>query len=92
MRTVLELLRGIRRMSDVPVIITAGHGPDEIDRILGLELGADDYLVKPFSLRELLARVRCVLRRITVAPEAERRRPQRRVRFGRGSSTAWSGG
>jgi two-component system, OmpR family, response regulator len=59
----LDLLREIRSHSDVPVIITTGHRPDEIDRIVGLELGADDYIVKPFSLRELLARVRAVLRR-----------------------------
>src|ERR1700748_777822 len=59
----LDMLREIRSHSDVPVIITTGHGPDEIDRIVGLELGADDYIVKPFSLRELLARVRAVLRR-----------------------------
>src|SRR5258708_32792997 len=59
----LDLLREIRLHSDVPVIITTGHRPDEIDRIVGLELGADDYIVKPFSLRELLARVRAALRR-----------------------------
>jgi two-component system, OmpR family, response regulator len=59
----LDLLREIRSHSDVPVIITTGHRADEIDRIVGLELGADDCIVKPFSLRELLARVRAVLRR-----------------------------
>jgi two-component system OmpR family response regulator len=59
----LDLLRELRSHSDVPVIITTGHRTDEIDRIVGLELGADDYIVKPFSLRELLARVRAVLRR-----------------------------
>jgi two-component system OmpR family response regulator len=63
----LDLLREIRSHSDVPVIITTGHRPDEIDRIVGLELGADDYIVKPFGLRELLARVRAVLRRQRVA-------------------------
>jgi two-component system, OmpR family, response regulator len=52
----LDLLREIRSRSDVPIIITTGHRPEEIDRIVGLELGADDYIVKPFSLRELLAR------------------------------------
>ena len=46
----LDLLREIRSYSDVPVIITTGHRPDEIDRIVGLELGADDYIIKPFSL------------------------------------------
>jgi CheY-like chemotaxis protein len=49
----LDLLREIRSYSDAPVIITTGHRPDEIDRIVGLELGADDYIVKPFSLREI---------------------------------------
>jgi two-component system, OmpR family, response regulator len=59
----LDLLKEIRDRSDVPVIIVTGHRPDEIDRVVGLELGADDYIVKPFGLRELLARVRAVLRR-----------------------------
>jgi two-component system, OmpR family, response regulator len=59
----LDLLRDIRSSSDVPVIIITGHRRDDIDRVVGLELGADDYLVKPFNLRELLARVRAVLRR-----------------------------
>src|ERR1700743_3865312 len=59
----LDLLRELRSHSDVPVIITTGHRTEEIDRIVGLELGADDYIVKPFSLRELLARVGAVLRR-----------------------------
>lgn len=59
----LDLLREIRSKSDVPVIIVTGHRRDEIDRVVGLELGADDYLIKPFGLRELLARIRAVLRR-----------------------------
>ena len=59
----LDLLREIRSGSDVPVIIITGHRRDDIDRVVGLELGADDYLTKPFNLRELLARVRAVLRR-----------------------------
>src|SRR5258707_14239558 len=59
----LDLLREIRARSDVPVIITTGHRRDEIDRVVGLELGADDYITKPFGLRELLARIRAVLRR-----------------------------
>jgi len=73
----LELLREIRSHSDVPVIITAGHCPDEIDRIVGLELGADDCIVKPFSLRELLARVRAVLRRQEMGRVARSHDPQR---------------
>lgn len=58
----LTILRGIRRSSDVPVIMLTGRD-EEIDRIVGLEIGADDYLTKPFSGRELVARVRAVLRR-----------------------------
>ena len=59
----LDLLREIRTRSDVPVIITTGHRLEEIDRVVGLELGADDYVIKPFGLRELFARVKAVLRR-----------------------------
>src|SRR5215813_11983960 len=59
----LDLLREIRSRSDVPIIIITGDRRDEIDRVVGLELGADDYVTKPFSLRELLARIRAVLRR-----------------------------
>ncbi len=58
-----DVLKEIRHYSDIPIIIVTGHRPDEIDRIVGLELGADDYIVKPFVLREMLARVRAVLRR-----------------------------
>src|SRR6266478_4612073 len=79
----LDLLREIRSHSDVPVIITTGHRPDEIDRIVGLELGADDYIVKPFSLRELLARVRAVLRRQEMGRVARTHEPERGgYRFG----------
>ena len=66
----LDLLREIRTSTDVPVIITTAHGRDEIDRVVGLELGADDYLTKPFGLRELLARIRAVLRRRQAEPAA----------------------
>ena len=59
----LDLLREIRSSSNVPVIIVTGHRRDDIDRVVGLELGADDYVTKPFHLRELHARVRAVLRR-----------------------------
>ena len=58
----IELLRELRRFSAVPVVIVTARG-DETDRVVGLELGADDYMVKPFSPRELVARVRAVLRR-----------------------------
>jgi two-component system OmpR family response regulator len=59
----LDLLREIRSRSDIPVIITSGSGCTEIDRVVGLELGADDYVLKPVGLRELLARIRAILRR-----------------------------
>ncbi len=58
----LELAREVRRKSSVPIIFLTARS-DEIDRIVGLELGADDYVVKPFSPRELVARVKAVLRR-----------------------------
>lgn len=59
----LELLRRIRTSSPVPVLMLTARN-SEIDRVLGLELGADDYLTKPFSLRELIARVHALLRRL----------------------------
>lgn len=60
----LEVLRRIRQTSVVPVLMLTARG-EEIDRVIGLEVGADDYLAKPFSMRELLARVRALLRRIS---------------------------
>jgi DNA-binding response OmpR family regulator len=62
----LEVCRRIRSRSNVPILMLTARG-EEIDRVLGLEIGADDYLTKPFSLRELTARVRALLRRATVA-------------------------
>jgi len=58
----LSIARRLRGGTDIPVIILSARG-DEVDRIVGLEVGADDYLAKPFSPRELLARIRAVLRR-----------------------------
>jgi DNA-binding response OmpR family regulator len=79
----LNLLREIRSRSDVPVIIITGDRRDEIDRVVGLELGADDYITKPFSLRELLARIRAVLRRQEAARSAQQRDSElRRSKFG----------
>jgi DNA-binding response OmpR family regulator len=72
----LALMRWIRSHSDLPVILLTARG-DESDRIVGLELGADDYVTKPFSPRELAARVRGVLRR---APASDR--PAERLEFG----------
>jgi DNA-binding response OmpR family regulator len=60
----LTILRQLRASGDVPVILLTARA-EEVDRVLGLELGADDYVVKPFSARELVARVRSVLRRAT---------------------------
>ena len=57
-----EVCRRLRARSDVPIIIVTAKG-EEIDRVVGLELGADDYVVKPFGFRELLARIRAVMRR-----------------------------
>ena len=62
----LELAREIRAKCNVPIVMISGKG-DTIDRVVGLELGADDYIAKPFQLREVLARVRAVLRRYAPA-------------------------
>ena len=67
----LDVARELQRRSAVPIIMLTARG-DEVDRVLGLELGADDYLVKPFSTRELVARVRAVLRRADSSAAAER--------------------
>ncbi|WP_373354569.1 response regulator [Pseudoroseicyclus sp. CXY001] len=65
-----DVCRALRRENDVPVIFLTAEG-DEVDRVVGLELGADDYVTKPFSPRELVARVRAVLKRAAApAPEA----------------------
>jgi two-component system OmpR family response regulator len=73
----LDVLKEIRSHSDVPIIIMTGHSREEVDRVVGLELGADDYLAKPFSLRELLARVRAILRRHEMGRAARARDPER---------------
>jgi two-component system alkaline phosphatase synthesis response regulator PhoP len=66
----LDVARTIRRTSDAPIIMLTARA-EEADRLIGLELGADDYVVKPFSPRELVARVRAVLRRTTPSPVRE---------------------
>jgi DNA-binding response OmpR family regulator len=71
----LDLLRTMRTKSETPVIIVTGHRRDATDRIVGLELGADDYLTKPFEPGELLARIRALLRRIDIATAAADRPP-----------------
>jgi two-component system, OmpR family, response regulator len=77
------LAREIRHSSNVPIIMLTGQ-THEVDRVLGLELGADDYLTKPFSPRELLARIKAVLRRYEVGAQAEgdpRSRRDNEIRF-----------
>jgi len=63
-----EVCKEIRRISNIPIIMLTARD-DEMDRVLGLELGADDYVAKPFSPRDLVARVKAVLRRTQAAPE-----------------------
>jgi DNA-binding response OmpR family regulator len=71
----LEFLRSLRAKSDVPVIVLTSRD-EETDRVVGLEMGADDYVLKPFSPREVAARVRAVLRRsIAKAPPQEEEKP-----------------
>ena len=60
----LDVCRRLRERSDVPIIVVTARG-EEADRVVGLELGADDYVVKPFGLRELIARIRAVTRRVS---------------------------
>jgi two-component system alkaline phosphatase synthesis response regulator PhoP len=66
-----ELCRRIRQESDVPIIMLTARDQD-IDKIVGLELGADDYLTKPFNPRELVARVKAIFRRVNPAPKTQR--------------------
>jgi two-component system KDP operon response regulator KdpE len=68
-RSGFDVLREIRRVSDVPIIMLSARG-EEIDQVRGLELGADDYVVKPFSHLALLARIKAVLRRAEMPPPA----------------------
>src|ERR1700729_1605461 len=76
----MQLLRQLRAESQVPVIILTGR-TEEADRVMGLELGADDYLTKPFSPRELLARIRTVLRRTQISQDARGTRVCRAYRI-----------
>jgi two-component system, OmpR family, response regulator len=76
----ISLCRWLRTRSEVPVIMLTARG-DETDRVVGLEVGADDYLPKPFSPRELLARIKSVLRRANALPPNLRRQEGRLFRF-----------
>jgi len=73
----LEVCRQLRKESDVPIIMLTARD-EEVDRVVGLELGADDYVVKPFSMRELLARIKTVLRRAQSPPSV----PDQRLQMG----------
>ena len=66
-----EVCRRLRARSDVPILVISARG-DEVDRVVGLELGADDYLVKPFGFRELVARIRAVSRRTSSVGDGAR--------------------
>jgi two-component system, OmpR family, response regulator len=76
----LDLCRELRASSSLPIIMLTAKGEDT-DRIVGLELGADDYMPKPFNPRELLARVRAVLRRAAARPDADRTTGGRLITF-----------
>ena len=77
----LTLCRDLRARSDIPVVMLTARG-EETDRVVGLEMGADDYLAKPFSARELLARIKSVLRRTRSLPPNLRPDDDARIRFG----------
>ncbi|MEL7157020.1 MAG: response regulator transcription factor [Actinomycetota bacterium] len=66
----LDVVRRLRTVSDVPIVILTARS-DETDRVVGLELGADDYVVKPFGPKELVARIRAVLRRVQAVADSE---------------------
>jgi two-component system OmpR family response regulator len=76
----LTLCRNLRATSDIPIIMLTARG-DETDRIVGLEMGADDYLPKPFSARELLARIKVILRRTRSLPPNLRPQDEHLLRF-----------
>lgn len=77
----LEVCRNIRQESEVPIIMVTAK-EDEIDRVLGLELGADDYVTKPFSMRELLARIKTVLKRIPAVNPSQAPEPPALIEVG----------
>jgi two-component system OmpR family response regulator len=78
----LSLCRSLRAESDIPIIMLTAKG-DEVDRVIGLEMGADDYLPKPFGSRELIARIRAVLRRNRARDPAGKQDKAKRYRFDR---------
>jgi len=78
----LTLCRQIREKSTIPIVMLTALG-DDSDRIVGLEMGADDYVPKPFNARELLARIKAVLRRVQGVPAADETRKENVIRFGK---------
>jgi len=78
----LTLCRSLRAASQIPIIMLTAKG-EEVDRIVGLEMGADDYLPKPFGGRELVARIKAVLRRSRIAPEVDTKVKPKVYRFDR---------
>jgi two-component system, OmpR family, response regulator RegX3 len=81
-----DVCRTLRERSKVPIIMLTARG-EETDRIVGLELGADDYIVKPFSAREVAARIRAVLRRVDEPPAKTASEPAARCKPASSSST-----
>jgi two-component system, OmpR family, response regulator len=75
------LCRELRARSDIPIVMLTARG-DEMDRVVGLEMGADDYVPKPFSARELLARIKVILRRARSLPRNLQPEEERSIRFG----------
>ncbi len=86
-----EILRRLRAESRIPVLMLTARGED-MDRIAGLEMGADDYLAKPFNPRELVARIRAILRRLSQPPSAEGPLEVNGVRIDPGTRTVSTGG
>jgi len=86
----LDLLRDLRAGADLPIIAITGQTDDEVDRVVSLELGADDCLTKPYSLRELLARIRGVLRRTGLDTNQDTRAPGRDKAFPRFRFGSWT--
>jgi DNA-binding response OmpR family regulator len=87
----LDVLRRLRAQSPIPVLILTARGED-VDRILGLEIGADDYLPKPFNPRELIARIRAILRRTTPSPERAASLTVSGIRLDPAAREAWIDG
>jgi DNA-binding response OmpR family regulator len=87
----LDVLRRLRAQSPVPVLILTARGED-VDRILGLEIGADDYLPKPFNPRELIARIRAILRRTSPSPERAASLTVSGIRLDPAAREAWIDG